>query len=268
MSLLRYGRDFYTDAAAQQLMSASAWLLVAIAAGFIAVHLIRRSAGHPVATMPAAKLPPDGRARRYEVGARLYHWGNAFLALGLAVSGTALFSPGVLGGGSWLLVHEVLAVLFAAGLALHVAVAPRRGEGRSMWFDARDGTDLRVIAANFVGRTREYPAFGKYDPWQKIFHALLALLAAALVFSGTYLLLNAEAWMTFGHPWMRSMRLLHDVSAYTFAAVLLGHVYFGVIRVNWPQLVSMCTGRLRGSSFNRYHDAARWLPRREDGARR
>ena len=44
--------------------------------------------------------------------------------------------------------------------------------------------DLRVIAANFLGRTRDYPAFGKYDPLQKIYHAILTLLAAGLIFSG------------------------------------------------------------------------------------
>ena len=39
--------------------------------------------------------------------------------------------------------------------------------------------DMRRIAANFFGRTREYPAFGKYDPFQKLYHATLKLLAAA-----------------------------------------------------------------------------------------
>ena len=268
MSLFRYGRDFYADAAAQQLLSASAWLFVALVGAFIAVHLLRRSTGHPVSTMPAARLSPGVRIIRYEIGARLYHWGNSLLVLALAVSGIALFSPGLLGGAPWLLLHEVLAILFMIGLALHVVVAPKRGEGRSMWFDAQDGRDLRVIAANFLGRSREYPAFGKYDPWQKIYHAFLTLLAAMLVFSGMYLLLNTEAWMTFSHAWMRVMRVLHDVGAFAFVAILLGHIYFGLIRANWPQLVSILTGRLRGSSFNRYHDAARWLPREEDGARR
>ena len=268
MSLFRYGRDLYTNAAAQQLLSATAWLFVVLVGAFIAVHLLRRSSGHPVSTVPAAKLSPGRHAIRYEVGARLYHWGNSFLVLGLAVSGIALFSPGLLGGAPWLLLHEVLAILFVVGLALHVVVAPRRGEGRSMWFEARDVRDLRIVAANFLGRTREYPAFGKYDPWQKIYHACLTLLAGVLVFSGMYLLINAEAWMTFDHAWMRVMRVLHDVGAFAFVAVLLGHVYFGLIRVNWPQLVSMLTGRLRGSSFNRYHDAARWLPREEDGRAR
>jgi formate dehydrogenase subunit gamma len=264
MSLFRYGRDFYTDAVAQQLLPAAAWLLVALVGAVVAVHLLRRSAGHPTSSTAAARVAPDARILRYQPGARLYHWGNALLVIGLSLSGVALFSPGSLGRGSWLLLHEVLAALFILALVLHIVVAPARGEGRSMWFEARDIHDLRVMAANFLGRTREYPALGKYDPLQKIFHAFLTLLSAGLVFSGVYLFLNADAWATFSHAWVRIMRLLHDASAFAFIAVLVGHVYFGLIRVNWPQLVSMVTGRLRGSSFNRYHDAARWTPRREE----
>src|SRR5258708_4095612 len=83
----------------------------------------------------------------------------------------------------------------------------------------------RVIAANFFGRTRDYPAFGKYDPLQKIYHALLTLLAAAVIFSGVYLVVNAEVWATFSHAWMRSMRVVHDVGAFAFLAILVGHIY-------------------------------------------
>jgi Ni/Fe-hydrogenase 1 B-type cytochrome subunit len=263
MSWFRYGRDIYTEQAAQQLLSAGAWLLVALVGTFIAVHLLRRSAGHPIANTATAKLPPDARVRRYEIGARLYHWGNTFLIIGLSVSGVALFSPGSLGGGSWLLVHEVLAIVFILALGLHIVVAPRRGDSRSMWFDARDVRDLRAIAANFMGRTRKYPAFGKYDPWQKIYHALLTIMAGGLIFSGAYLFISAENGATFSHAWLRVMRLIHDLGAYAFIAIVIGHVYFGIIRVNWPQLVSMVTGRLRGSSFNLYHDASRWRPRDE-----
>jgi len=261
MSLFRYGRDYYTDATAQQLLAAGAWLFVALVGVFIAVHLLRRSAGHPVATDPAARLPDTARVRKYEIGARLYHWGNSLLLLGLALSGVALFAPGSLGGAPWLLFHEIFAVAFMVLLALHIVVAPRRGEGRSMWFDARDARDLRLIVMNFLGLTRSYPAFGKYDPWQKLYHAFLALLAAGVIVSGVYLLLSAEVWATFSHAWMRDMRIVHDVAGFAFLAILAGHVYFGVIRVNWPQLVAMVTGRLRGSSFNLYHDAARWRPR-------
>jgi Ni/Fe-hydrogenase 1 B-type cytochrome subunit len=264
MSPFRYGRDVYTDEAAQQLLSAGAWLLVAFVGLCIAVHLLRRSLGHPVSTPSGAKLSPDSRVLRYQIGARLYHWGNTFVVLGLSASGIALYAPGSFGAAPWLIVHEVFAVLFVIGLALHIIVAPMRGDGQSMWFEARDIHDLRVIVANFLGRTRHYPAFGKYDPLQKLYHAILTLLAAGLIFSGAYLLINGEAWATFGHEWMRIMRLVHDISGFAFIAVVVGHVYFGIIRVNWPQLVSMWTGRLRGSRFNLYHDASRWHPRDDE----
>ena len=260
MSPFRYGRDLYTDEAAQQLLSAGAWLFLALVAVCIAVHVLRRSAGHPVSTPPGAAIPPDIRVLRYQVGARLYHWGNTLVVLGLAATGIALFAPGSLGTAPWLIIHEVLAVLFVIGLVLHVIVAPARGDGRSMWFEARDIRDLHVMVTNFLGRTRRYPAFGKYDPLQKLYHAFLTLLAISLITSGAYLLISGEAWATFSHQWMRTMRLVHDISSFAFIAIIVGHVYFGIIRVNWPQLVSMWTGRLRGSSFNLYHDASRWHP--------
>jgi hypothetical protein len=56
---------------------------------------------------------------------------------------------------------------------------------------------------------------------------------------------------------------VHDVAGFAFLAILVGHIYFGVIRVNWPELVAMVIGRLRGSSFNLYHDASRWRPRED-----
>ncbi len=263
MSLFRYGRDYYTDAAAQQLLAAGGWLFVTLVGVFIAVHLLRRSGGHPVANDPASKVSAHARLQKYEIGARLYHWGNALVVLALGFTSVALFAPGSLGDWPWLLLHEIAAVAFILLLALHIVVAPRRGEARSMWFEARDVRDLRLIGANFMGRTRNYPAIGKYDPLQKLYHAILALLAAGMIVSGICLLLSAEAWATFSHATMRYMRLVHDVSGFAFLAILVGHVYFGVIRPNWPQLAAMWTGRLRGSSFNLYHDAARWRPRED-----
>ncbi len=260
MHLFRYARDYYGPDAAQQLLSPAATLFVVAVLFFIAIHLLRRSAGQPVSTASAAKLPPTAEVEKYEIGARLYHWGNLVFLLGLTISGIALFNPGELRAAPWLLIHELSAAAFIAGLVLHVIVAPLRGTAGSMWFGVRDGRDLRLTIANFFGRTRDYPAFGKYDPWQKLYHALLTVLSAAAIFSGIYLLLSAEVWSTFSHAWMRNMRLTHDLAAFAFIAIVIGHIYFGIIRVNWPQLGAMITGRLRGADFNRYHDAERWDP--------
>lgn len=259
MHPLRTAPDFYDVSALQQMAAATALLVFITVLGFIALHLVRRGFRTPVAS-EGTKVAAGLRLRKYELGARLYHWANAVLLAALAVSGLALYRPGILAAAPWLLIHEVSATLFAAALLLHIVVAPQRGSGRAMWFESRDWRDMKLILANFFGRTNDYPACGKYDPWQKIYHAFLTIASGAVIFSGIYLIASAEVWRTFSHQWLRSMRVLHDIGATAFIAVIVGHIYFGVIRVNWPQLIAMFTGHLRGSSFNRYHDAARWTP--------
>ena len=97
----------------------------------------------------------------------------------LAVSGVALFVPRSLRtpGFSWLLIHEVFAGLYIAGVIVHIVASLTRGEPRTMWFESRDWADTKAILANFFGRRRDYPRFGKYDPLQKLYHAALALFS-------------------------------------------------------------------------------------------
>jgi cytochrome b subunit of formate dehydrogenase len=267
MHFFQYARDYYGGWLPEQLLWGAGLLLLLLVVLFMGIHLLRRSAGQPVATEsgPEDKLS-GGQARKYERNARLYHWGNALFILALAVSGLALFTPGALRPlrVSWLLVHEVAAALFSLGLLVHIVVAPRHGRGRYMWFERRDWHDLKLIAGNFFGRTRAYPAIGKYDPWQKLYHAFLTLLSVALLFSGVFLLLSAAVWVTFSHSWLRWQRLLHDVGAFAFIAIVLGHVYFGVIRINWPNLGAMLSGRIPAAFFNRFHSIRRWRPPEQD----
>ena len=144
-------------------------------------------------------------------------------------------------------------------------VATVKGERRSMWFESADAGDLRTIIANFFGRIRSYPRFGKYDPVQKLYHAFIALLSAVMIFSGIFLFCSTENWTTFSHEWMRWQRLFHDVGAFTFIAVILGHIYFGIIKVNWPELIAMFTGKISARHFAIKHSVARWIPKRDRG---
>lgn len=247
MRVFRYASDYYGDWLPQQVLWSAVVALNLLVVVFAGIHLMRRSLGHPVCKQP--EISEAGRIRKYEPGARLYHWGNFMLMVVLALSGAALLVPGslkpkVLG---WLRMHEIVAAAFLAGTVFHAIVAPRRGDGRSMWFDARDWADLRLIFANFFGRTRAYPCFGKYDPLQKLYHALLALVTLVLAVTGLFLFASAENLASFGHPWMRWMRLLHDASSAMLVAVVIGHIYFGLIRPNWPELRAMFTGTVRWS---------------------
>jgi len=266
VQLFRHAFDYNGSLSSQQLLGNAAVLAMALVLCFAALHLLRRASEYPLSTDARPKLVPGIQIRKYEIGARLFHWANVLFLVGLAISGVALFATAILRA-PWLLIHELFSAGFIAALLLHVLVAPLRGEGRTMWFEARDWSDLKRIADNFLGRTRDYPSFGKYDPWQKLYHALLTALSVAVIFSGVFLVLSAQAWSTFSHNWMRNLRLLHDIGAFSFLAVIVGHIYFGIIRVNWPQLVAMITGRLDAAAFNRYHDTSRWQPRQEAAQR-
>jgi xanthine dehydrogenase YagS FAD-binding subunit len=64
----------------------------------------------------------------------------------------------------------------------------------------------------------------------------LTVISILLIVTGLILFLSAETLATFSHPLMRWMRLLHDLAAVVFAAIVIGHIYFGLIRVNWLAL--------------------------------
>lgn len=262
MNLFRYAGDYYGDALAQQLLFPAALLFLLLAVFFAGIHALRRSAGQPRSTEPVSAPLFTGEVERYEIGARLYHWGNAAIVAALVASGYALFAPGAIKPTliAWLRVHELSAAAFIAGVVFHAIVAPVKGEGRTMWFERRDRRDLRTIIANFCGRTRQYPAFGKYDPFQKMNHAAIALLSLCIIVSGVVLTVSAEVWSTVPRDLLRWMRLVHDLAAVWLVSLLIGHAYFGVIRVNRPALWAIITGRISSAYLSLYHSPQRWLP--------
>jgi len=80
---------------------------------------------------------------------RGFSLGECAIRLGPGISGVALFAAATLGRAAWLLTHELLAAGFIAALLLHIVGAPLRGEGRTMWFEARDWGDIMRTLANF-----------------------------------------------------------------------------------------------------------------------
>jgi formate dehydrogenase gamma subunit len=213
---------------------------------------------------PAARSVP--RFERWELGARLYHWGNLSFLLLLVVSGIALFIPASLPspGVSWLLVHEISAGLFIFGLIAHIVAAVWLSDLRSMWFARSDWRDFKSFARYYAGASHELPKAGKFDVWQKIYHTSLILLSTAAIATGVSLFLNAEVLTSFGHPWMRWQRLIHDCAATLFLLVILGHLYVRLAKLNWPKLRSMLSGTLTHAEFDAVHDWRRWQPPADD----
>ena len=129
-----------------------------------------------------------------------------------------------------------------------------------MWFERKDWRDLAQMSSYVLVRQREYPHFGKYDVVQKLYHLLLAVLVAVLIFSGSILTANAEVFVTLSHNWMRWQRMLHDASSILIVGMVLMHAYLRLLKANWPTLAAMFTGTISMDYFRRHHDYHRWSP--------
>jgi len=262
ISIVRYSTDYYDQLIATQILPGTLkiflWSIVLLAG----LYMLRRAISLPV--LGESSLPRGtGYVERYEVGARLYHWGGVFILMaGLAASGLALYAPGSMPPApvSWLRLHELFAGLFIVGVLLHIGFSLLQGEPRSMWFEREDWRDLARMTGYAFGQKREYPHFGKYDIVQKLYHLLLAILVAVLIFSGSLLTLNAEVLVTLSHNWMRWQRLLHDASSFLIVGMVVMHAYLRLLKANWPTLAAMFTGTISIEYFRRHHDYRRWSP--------
>ena len=261
------GQDWFSgEWLAQQLSWSTVLVILLLGVVFAGLHLPRRSLGAPV-FMNGDSAPTDPHGfERWELGARLYHWGNLLFLLLLIVSGIALFLPGTWAepGISWLLVHEIGAGLFTLGLLAHIVAAVWLSDLRGMWFGRGDWRDLKTFVRYYSGAGHNLPKSGKFDVLQKIYHAFLTLLSIAAIFTGVSLFLNAEVLASLSHGWMRWQRLVHDSSATLFLLVILGHLYVRLAKLNWPKLRSMFTGDLTRAEFDREHDWRRWQPPADD----
>jgi cytochrome b subunit of formate dehydrogenase len=262
VSIFRYASDYHDRVVAIQIVPLTLklflWSIVLLAA----LYLVRRAFGLPVVT--EASMPKGaGHVERYEVGARLYHWGGVFLLMAaLAASGLALYAPGTMPETpiSWLRLHELFAGLFIVGVFLHIGFSLTQGDPWSMWFERGDFRDLVRMTGYTFGRRTSYPHFGKYDVVQKLYHLILSLLVGVLMFSGSVLTLNAEVLITFNHDWMRWQRLVHDASSFLIIGMVVMHAYLRLLKANWPTLAAMFTGIVSLEYFRLHHDYNRWSP--------
>lgn len=232
-TLFQFASDRAGEYYPSRLSPEAFWTLLWLTVAFAAIHMVRRARRHP------AQKPASG----YNLNQRLFHWGNLLLLAVVAISGYWIFfrrSPATpVSGISWLDIHIWSGLLFAAGVVAHAVAAVMRGDWRSMRPEMKDLAGAGLIWRNFLGRTSEYPAPGKYDPLQKIFHHLLALLAITFTLSGLWMWLSAERYYFAARGWLHTMRLVHDLSAVTLVVMVIGHLYFSLLKVNRANLKDM-----------------------------
>jgi cytochrome b subunit of formate dehydrogenase len=266
MNPFHYAKNFFSDGyLPQQLTWAFGLFLLSLVVVMAGVVLMRRAYGAPRRSAKGA-LPPPGSAtfERYEVGARLWHFGLFGMLLVLWISGFAFYAPGIVPGSlpfgvSWLFVHLAFGALFIIGILGHSAISMGHGDPRSMWFDRRDSQELAAAAQYYLGKPHEVPKLGKYGVWNKVFHAALILLALIMIVSGISLSMGSLGWVEIDQNWQRQQRLLHDFGSYGFLALVVAHVFWQILKGR-SQLKSMVIGTIPADTFRSNHDWDRWKP--------
>ena len=266
MNPFHYAKNFFsTEYLAQQLTWAVGLFLLSLVAVMAGLVLVRRAFGMPRRSAAGAAPPPNATTfERYEIGARLWHFGLVGILLVLWISGFAFYAPGIIPdllsllGISWLLVHLGFGAMFMAGIVVHVIKAPMI-DPKQMWFDRGDWQQLVAGARYYLGLPHTLPKLGKYPVSSKLFHVSIALLALIMIVTGISLSLDTLGWAQVDQSWQRTQRLLHDFGSYGFLALVVGHVFWQLLKKR-SQSKSMVTGTIDAETFAENHDWDRWKP--------
>lgn len=293
IDVLRYEQSF-----GQQVIVGLSWDILLVFA-FVAaltflVHFVVRDLLNPTEHTPrereesteeiAQALETQGVAEvhRFSAAQRASHWIMAISVFLLMLSGFLIMNAEVtvktVLGASWLLVHEVAAIVLIGYVFFHLGHVAYKGTWGEMWFGVSDAKDLWVRLLNFVGATEEYPKQFKYPSAQKLLHWAVTGATLGLVVTGLVLFRRVQTplWgaarefsflgvrfgiggSTVGEmglvPWSF---VLHDFLAVATLALVMGHVYFALRPREWAITRSMVTGTVSARAYAEKYSPTSW----------
>jgi formate dehydrogenase subunit gamma len=248
-----------------------------------AIHFVRRAYRQPPRSGGTHVDVPGDKVKVFDIVDRLFHW-SLFLTLGLVVlSGLSIYSPGTLvpvltafgvtGANASatlfaLNLHTDMLWLILGLVIIHICwdLAVNR-TGRDILPTKADISDTMTRTAGFMGfGPKTQPRHGKFDVFMKISHWGMVLCFTALGITGIYLWNPYGLMPAMGPGFENSLRLFHDIFAFLFIGLIIGHVYFAVLPINWPVLRSMTTGSISGDAYNHDYDSSRWPLKTEKAA--
>lgn len=228
------------------------------------------------------KLEGVDEVHRFTATQRASHWIMAISVFLLMLSGFLIMNSEVtvraVFGASWLLIHEVAAVVLMGYVVFHLGHVAYKGTWGAMWFGMRDVRDLWVRLQNFVGLTEDYPKQFKYPSAQKALHWAVTGTTLGLIVTGLVLLRRVRTpfWdpareFTFlgvefglGTATVEGMGLvpwsfvLHDFLAVATLALVMGHIYFALRVREWAITKSMITGYVSVEAYVEKYSPESW----------
>jgi formate dehydrogenase subunit gamma len=202
------------------------------------------------------------RIKRFSGTERIAHWVHAATFFTLLLTGLVVFSPkfsflaylfgGVQGAR---IVHRVAAVIFALGSVPVLIIGNWPAFARwirdiTTW-DKDDIAFLKIFPQEFFGGHPEMPEQGHFNAGEKIDSIIVLTVGTVLTVTGLML------WFADSIPLdiVRWAYPLHDLAALSMTAVVIGHMYLGLVHPGSKEAIN---GMLHGSvkrSFARAHHA-------------
>jgi formate dehydrogenase subunit gamma len=198
----------------------------------------------------------DEELQRHTLFQRIYHWANSVAIFTLLISGWMIYQPGQIPTmegtpSKWFFWHRWGIALLLAGILAHIVrEALVAKEANPMVFDRAMARRILSLFTNFFGFFREHPLAGKYHTGQIFFHWAVAGNIFVLILTGMALWKPFRGLLPlslFGLGWdaIYASRVIHGFFSATLIASLIGHLYFALfIKKNWPESLSMLTGRM------------------------
>ncbi|MFC1754523.1 cytochrome b/b6 domain-containing protein [Thermoproteota archaeon] len=203
--------------------------------------------------------------KRHDIFQRAFHWVNFGALLLLLWTGLTIYDLNILGiqpfsAFAILLIGDVFAPLifeihkYAAfallgGFIFHVLYDT--GLRGVFWSEIPSKADLRgmnIMAKNFLGISKEYVKFHKYNPGQKMVHIIIAIVVVLIgmtgfIMSANYRFLVPIWWLPLNFDFVLYWsRIAHDVLTFVLITLTALHFYFGARKENWPSFISMFSG--------------------------
>jgi cytochrome b subunit of formate dehydrogenase len=247
----------------------AALIILVFVAGY-AIHWLRRAFRQPSPTTPQTPSRIPGESVNYfDVIQRLFHWSDLLVLGVMILTGVTIFIPGqfdflvapfgVTGMSAKIFLHVTFVWALLVLIVIHVLwdTLIARGFG-NIWIGENDFNNSMIRAKNFLGLSKEYPREAKYDIFMKAFHWGLTGSLMVLGVTGLFF------WNPFGLmpnlPYTTAFifRTLHDLFAFLLTGLIIGHIYFAILPVNWPVLRAMVTGNVSKEFYLEHQDASRW----------
>ena len=205
--------------------------------------------------------------QRYDFAQRIYHWVNLGALLALLWTGLTIYDlkiletrpfssfAAILIGDIYMPliqnIHNTAAFVLLGSLIIHIIYDV--GIKGIFWSELPSKSDFRaqnILAKNFLGVSKEYVKFPKYNIGQKMLHIGFAVVivligATGFMMSANYRFLVPIWWLNIDFDFLFYwVRITHDILTFVLITMVTMHFYFGTRKENWPTFKSMITGKV------------------------